>query len=186
MFSSKRFQKENSAFRISCIFIKIKRYNRIIMKPLLLIAIFICTLTASAQNFKNLVETNGKIGIGTNKPDALLTVKGQIHTQEVLVDLEGAVAPDYVFQTYFDGSSLLKPAYRFRSLSETEAFIAANHHLPGIPSAETLSKEGLELKKMNLLLLEKLEELTLHTISQQHAIEALQRDLKALRTQSDE
>lgn len=156
------------------------------MKPLLLLALFLCSVTATAQQFKNLIESNGKIGIGTEKPDALLTVKGNIHTQEVLVDLNGAVAPDYVFETYYDGNSILKPSYRFITLSETEAFITKHHHLPGIPSAEILSKEGLELKKMNLLLLEKIEELTLHTLAQQHAIETLQKELKALQAQHHE
>jgi hypothetical protein len=120
-----------------------------------------------------LFEQNGKIGIGTKKPDALLTVKGNIHTQEVLVDLKGAVAPDYVFQNYFNGESKLNPNYKFKTLKQVEYFVAKNHHLPGIPSAETLDKDGLSLKKMNLVLLEKIEELTLYLIEQQKEIETL-------------
>lgn len=136
---------------------------------------FLCSLTITAQRnpFKNLTEKNGKIGIGTNAPDELLTVKGIIHTQEVKVDLNGAVAPDYVFQKYFSGNSLLNPEYELISLENLEEFLKENNHLPKIPSAEKMEKEGMSLKEMNLLLLEKIEELTIYTIQQQKEIDAL-------------
>lgn len=145
------------------------------MKNLLLIAVLLLSVTVTAQRnrLKNVTEKDGKIGIGTKTPDELLTVKGKIHTQEVIVDLNGAVAPDYVFKNYYTGKSILKPDYQFLSLKEIENFIIENHHLPGLPSAKEIEKEGLYLKKMNLLLLEKIEELTLFTIEQQKEIEAL-------------
>ena len=145
------------------------------MKNLLLIAVILLSVTVTAQRnrLKNVTEKDGKIGIGTKTPDELLTVKGKIHTQEVIVDLNGAVAPDYVFKNYYTGKSILKPDYQFLSLKEIENFIIENHHLPGLPSAKEIEKEGLFLKKMNLLLLEKIEELTLFAIEQQKEIEAL-------------
>jgi hypothetical protein len=145
------------------------------MKNLLLIALILFTATSFAQRnpFKNLNEKDGKIGIGTEKPDELLTVKGKIHTQEVLVDLDGAVAPDYVFEAYFTGSSILYPSYTLPTLKEVANYIEQNHHLPGIPSAQVMEKEGLSLKEMNLLLLQKIEELTLYTINQQKEIDTL-------------
>ncbi len=145
------------------------------MKNLLLIAVLLLSVTVTAQRnrLKNVTEKDGKIGIGTKTPDELLTVKGKIHTQEVIVDLNGAVAPDYVFKNYYTGKSILKPDYQFLSLKEIENFIIENYHLPGLPSAKEIEKEGLSLKKMNLLLLEKIEELTLFTIEQQKEIEAL-------------
>jgi len=145
------------------------------MKNLLLL-VFVCISVHSfgqRRAYKSMTERNGKIGIGTNSPDELLTVKGKIHTQEVLVDLNGAVAPDYVFESYFMGSSEIKPHYKLLSINETAVFVEKYHHLPGIPSAKELEKEGLSLKKMNLLLLEKIEELMLYTIEQQKEIDAL-------------
>ena len=100
---------------------------------------------------------NGSLGIGTDAPDSKLTVKGDIHTREVRVDMEGAVGPDYVFE----------PTYNLLPLSEVESYIKANKHLPEIPSAKEMEKEGLNLKEMNLLLLKKVEELTLHLIKQE-------------------
>ncbi|GER59929.1 hypothetical protein [Patiriisocius marinus] len=133
--------------------------------------------TSSQENISNssgiIKEYNGKIGIGTATPDELLTVKGIIHSQEVLVDLQGAVAPDYVFEAYFNGASALKPSYQMMDLNDVSAYIKEHHHLPEIESAATLAKEGLELKKMNLLLLQKIEELTLYTIEQQSQIDQL-------------
>jgi len=151
------------------------------MKNALLIIIALLTATSYSQRskYKNIFEKNGEIGIGTNQPDALLTVKGDIHAQEVLVDLKGAVAPDYVFENYFDGNSKLNPTYKFLSLDEIEQFVEKNHHLPGVPSALELKKEGMSLKAMNLVLLEKVEELTLHLIEQQKEIENLKETISS-------
>jgi hypothetical protein len=149
------------------------------MRQLLLFTALILCVNLSAQRnpFKNLTEKNGKIGIGTKVPDEMLTVKGKIHTQEVLVDLNGAVAPDYVFEHYFEGTSLLKPEYQMLSLSQLAAYIKRNHHLPGVPSAEKMEQEGISLKAMNLILLQKIEELTLYTLQQQEEIDLLKEKL---------
>lgn len=145
------------------------------MKNLFCFFFLFASLFVHAQqtNFKNLIEKDGKIGIGTSNPDELLTVKGTIHTQEVRVDLKGAVAPDYVFEKYFTGNSKALPSYEFLTLEQIENFIKENHHLPKIPSAKELEKEGMALKEMNLLLLEKIEELTLHVIRLQKEIDEL-------------
>ena len=149
------------------------------MNRLLIIAIILFSFSATEQRnpFTNLTEKNGKIGIGTATPDELLTVKGKIHTQEVLVDLDGAVAPDYVFEKFFNGFSEMMPYYKLISLAELEIFIKENKHLPNVPSAETMQQEGISLKEMNLILLQKIEELTLYTLQQQKEIDALKENV---------
>lgn len=143
-------------------------------KTLLLLFLITAGFSYGQKNpFKNLNEKNGKIGIGTKNPDELLTVKGTIHTQEVRVDLQGAVAPDYVFEHYFQGKSDSKPEYVLFSLKDLEQFIEQHHHLPKIPAASEMDEQGMSLKEMNLLLLEKIEELTLYTIQQQKEIDSL-------------
>ncbi|UGU17910.1 tail fiber protein [Sinomicrobium kalidii] len=109
---------------------------------------------------------SGKVGIGTDLPDAKLTVNGDIHTKEVKVDLNGAVAPDYVF----------KEGYELRSLEEVQAHIQEKGHLPGIPSAKEMGEEGINLKEMNLKLLEKVEELTLYVISLKEEVARLKQE----------
>ena len=147
----------------------------------LCLLVLLVSFSCGAQNnLSSITQKNGMIGIGTSDPDQKLTVKGKIHTQEVLVDLNGAVAPDYVFEKYYQGQSALKSDYQMLDLKSLEAFLKQNHHLPEIPSAQKLKEDGLELKKMNLLLLQKIEELTLYTVEQQKQLDALQGQIKLL------
>jgi hypothetical protein len=104
-------------------------------------------------NVRNFLIMANNVGIGTASPDAKLTVNGTIHTKEVKVDLTIPV-PDYVFAK----------DYKLRTLTEVEVYIKANSHLPEIPSAQELEKNGLMLAEMNMSLLKKIEELTLYVI----------------------
>jgi hypothetical protein len=106
------------------------------------------------------ITTAGKVGIGTLHPDVELAVKGVIHSSEVRVDM-GVQGPDYVFEK----------DYNLLSLTELETYINQNKHLPEVPSAKEMEKDGLNLKEMNLILLKKVEELTLHLIEQQKRME---------------
>lgn len=116
-----------------------------------------------------------KLGIGTPNPDEMLTVAGKIHAEEILVDLN--IPPDYVFQKYYTGFSSLDNSYQMPTLEEIEAYTKEHHHLPEVPSAADIQKEGLHLKEMTTLLLQKIEELTLYTIEQEKRIKALEAQL---------
>ncbi|HMJ67783.1 MAG TPA: hypothetical protein VK508_02745 [Cyclobacteriaceae bacterium] len=107
--------------------------------------------------------STGNVGIGTLSPDAKLAVKGKIHAQEVQIDLAGAVAPDYVFEQN----------YKLPSLETLRTYIEQYHHLPEVPSAEEMGENGVNVGEMNLLLLKKIEELTLYVIDQQKQIDEL-------------
>ncbi|NHN27746.1 hypothetical protein FIA58_018850 [Flavobacterium jejuense] len=111
------------------------------------------------------------VGIGTENPDSKLTVKGSIHAEEVKVDL--AIAPDYVFEKYYDGYSALKNEYKMPTLQEVEAYTKENKHLPEVPSAQEIKDNGLKLGEINAILLQKVEELTLYLIEQNKEIEKL-------------
>jgi|GEM_PF-1383098 len=123
------------------------------------------TLTLNRANF----------GIGTINATEKLTVNGKILCEEVEVILD--VPADYVFQKYYMGESNLKADYTMPTLEEVEAFTKANHHLPEVPSAAELKEDGLQLKEMTNLLLQKVEELTLYTIEQEKRIKSLEAKL---------
>lgn len=103
----------------------------------------------------------GKVGIGTTDTRGYhLAVAGDAIAESVTVKLKSAW-PDYVFA----GN------YELTSLKETEFYIKNNQHLPGVPSAEETKKEGINVGEMNIILLKKIEELTLHLIEQDKKLE---------------
>jgi hypothetical protein len=118
--------------------------------------------------------TSGNVGIGTSLPDAKLTVKGLIHTQEVKVDLQ-VPGPDYVFNE----------DYKLITLAEIKDYITKNHHLPEIPSAVQMEKEGLKLGDMNIKLLKKVEELTLYLIEKDQQLIEQKKVNQSLQQQID-
>lgn len=118
------------------------------------------------------IYTSGKIGIGTsNISDAnyRLFVETGIRTRKVKVDQ--ATWPDYVFD----------PSYQLPSLGELETFIQKNKHLPDVPSADEVQKEGLNLGDNQAVLLKKIEELTLYIIDINKKTEVLMKENTALK-----
>ena len=122
--------------------------------------------TTGAQRIT--INHDGKVGIGLIKPDEflattptdeLLTVNGTIHAKEVKIDLNTDLA-DYVF----------KPTYKLMPLHEVEQYVKTNSHLPEIPSAAEVKKDGMSIGEMQNKLLQKVEELTLYVIEQQKTI----------------
>jgi len=107
------------------------------------------------------VSSSGNVGIGKVNPEQKLEVNGQIHTKEVQIDFNNW--PDFVFENDYD----------LLSLTEIARFIKNNGHLPEIPSATQVADEGIYVGKMNALLLQKIEELTLHLIEKDKEINAL-------------
>ncbi|MBC7758549.1 MAG: hypothetical protein H7069_06810 [Phormidesmis sp. FL-bin-119] len=96
---------------------------------------------------------SGNIGIGIINPTEKLAVNGNIRAREIRVETTGW--PDYVFSK----------TYELPSLQSTEQYLIAHGHLPGIPSAAEVAVNGIALGEMNVKLLEKIEQLTLHVIA---------------------
>ncbi|GAB5418446.1 MAG: hypothetical protein Crog4KO_33400 [Crocinitomicaceae bacterium] len=70
--------------------------------------------------------------------------------------------------------------YELMPLDEVEIYISEESHLPNVPSQEEVLEEGVDLGEMNVILLEKVEELTLYLIEQNKKIEQLEEELKEL------
>ncbi|OJJ19847.1 hypothetical protein BKI52_15305 [marine bacterium AO1-C] len=125
-----------------------------------------------------IVKINGTLAVGTNNYNGSgykLYVADGIRTEAVQIDAE-TNWPDYVFAN----------DYQLSPLSEVEAFIQKNKHLPNVPSAKEVNEKGINVVEMDATLLRKIEELTLHTISQQKHIKKQQKHINDLQKEVNE
>jgi hypothetical protein len=97
-----------------------------------------------------------------NSTDSTLRINGTIYSKEINVRTN--VWADHVFSN----------GYQLPSLSSVEQYINSNKHLPEIPSEQEVKANGVDLAQMNVLLLKKVEELTLHMIEQEKRIQELE------------
>jgi len=110
----------------------------------------------------NVVIANGggKVGIGTTSPRKRLDVDGDVvfsgslETESIKVSAPPGSFPDYVFHN----------DYQLMPLSEVQAYIQFNGHLPNVPTAKEVEANGQDLGHIQRKLLEKIEELTLYVI----------------------
>jgi hypothetical protein len=110
-------------------------------------------------------DNNGNVGIGQAvfANGYKLSVSGKIIAEGVKVQLN-ANWPDYVFQR----------EHELIEISELTAFINENGHLPNVPTAKTVEKDGLDLGSMNIVMMEKIEELTLYIIQLEERLKKLE------------
>ena len=121
-------------------------------------------LYVGANGILHLDGSNGvAIGaVATGGNNYKLAVAGNVVCEELRVKLRSNW-PDYVFATN----------YHLPKLSDVEQFIQMHQHLPNIPKAADIKKEGLEVGDMQKRMMEKIEELTLYIIDLQKQIDAL-------------
>jgi len=94
-----------------------------------------------------------------------LIVQDGILTEKLKVALRnGAEWADYVFA----------PDYKLMSLEDVEKFTLSNKHLPNVPSADEMAKNGLDVTQTSAKLMEKIEELTLYVIELNKRIKELE------------
>lgn len=115
-------------------------------------------------------NADGQMALGdTFASGHKLSVDGKVACEEVLVDLDGNW-PDYVFEDSYD----------LMTWQDLEQFIISEKHLPNIPSATHVEEHGMEIGEMQKLMMEKIEELTLHVIRLSKENEELKTNIKQL------
>ncbi|TGE22144.1 hypothetical protein E5K00_18005 [Hymenobacter aquaticus] len=129
--------------------------------------------TITDVNMPNLVRMtlhpDGRLQIGNKRSagthlDAKLSVYGKVTATSlyILADNPSNWA-DYVFEK----------EYKLTSLPELEAYVQKNKHLPEVPTTADVTANGANLGEMNVLLLKKVEELTLHLIDLNKQVQQL-------------
>ena len=143
--------------------------------------------SGTAGNYSLFLKDDGKISMGatddsgdanfcaSSLPNGYrLYVNGGILTTKVKVaNYCSAAWADYVFAN----------DYKLKPLSEVEAFIKENKHLPNVPSATKLEKDGLDIADMQSIQMAKIEELTLYMIEMKKEIEVLKKQNGVLTSQ---
>lgn len=143
------------------------------------------TINTNADRYKNIVmgtagverlriNADGTIGINTvDTKGYQLAVNGNVIVTKLVVRKYENWA-DYVFDS----------SYKLASLNSLEEFIKKYKHLPGIPTAEEVSSNGIDIADNQAALLQKTEELTLYIIDLNKKIEEQQKLIKKLLEQS--
>jgi len=101
------------------------------------------------------IDSSGHVGIGVEDPQNKLDVNGTIRAKEIIVASDWA---DFVFED----------DYELMPLAQVHSYIQENKRLPGMPSAEEVQEQGVSLGEMQTVMLQKMEEMTLHMITLQN------------------
>jgi hypothetical protein len=135
------------------------------------------TPTGAAIGSSQIYDNGSFVGLGTTTVPTgyLFAVNGKAIFNKVVVENYGNWA-DYVFQK----------DYVLPSLEDVEKYINQNQHLQGVPSACEVEKNGVDIEDNQVVLLKKVEELTLYVIDQNKKIEALQSQNNQLKEQAKE
>ncbi|WP_394993422.1 hypothetical protein [Emticicia sp.] len=119
--------------------------------------------SANFVSIGNNITLAKRDAIATAGSYGLLVEKGILTEKLKVATIASADWADYVFDE----------KYKMLPLEEVEKFVIANKHLPNVPSAEEMSKNGLDVVTSDSKLLEKIEELTLYMIEMNKEIKAL-------------
>ena len=133
---------------------------------------FLANITTPLANG---LMVEGKVGIGS--PPSFpgnynLYVTGGILTEKIKVAISSTNDwSDFVFNSNFS----------LRSLEELKMFVKKYKHLPNMPSCEEIMNDGgIDLGKMDALLLQNIEEQSLYIIGLQEQVNALKIEIEKL------
>jgi len=97
----------------------------------------------------------------TNRSEFVVKSDGKVYAREIFVQV--GMFPDYVFAK----------DYALQNLKERKRYILDNKHLPGMPTASEVEKEGADLGKIQKSSVQNLEEVYLYLFQQEEKYDAL-------------
>ena len=141
-------------------------------------------------NTQNLTLLDNRVGIGTQNPRYHLDVKGSMCAKQIIADsifradqvvVENTIRAQELIIETTGADFVFSDDYQLRPLSEVEAFITENKHLPEIQSAQEMQENGVSVSKLQTQLLQKIEELTLYILQQEKTIQELRQEVEKLK-----
>jgi hypothetical protein len=121
---------------------------------------------SAIEVFDQATGTNGMINFKVK-------ANGYAYAREINVMPANISFPDYVFEKN----------YKMLSIAEVEKYIASYKHLPNVPSAGEVKKEGINLGEMQVKQMEKIEEAFLYIIELKKENEELKSRIEILEKQ---
>ncbi|MBO9204002.1 MULTISPECIES: bZIP transcription factor [Niastella] len=118
------------------------------------------------------ITPDGNVGIGTSSPYYKLDVLGDVRGFNFYAYYYGWA--DYVFNA----------DYKLPALRDVKSYIQQHHHLPDVPSEEEVKKDGINLGDQQVILLKKIEELTLYVIEQNEKLQQLEQKVNDLQEEN--
>lgn len=131
-------------------------------------------------NFDLFLSHTNKVGMGTNNFNCTdcneyrLFVKNGIKTEKIKVEIAANNGwADYVFDDN----------YNLMSINSLKEYLILHNHLPEVPTEKEAIENGIELKEMNILLLKKVEELTLYLIELNEKLQKQNEEIEKLKNE---
>jgi hypothetical protein len=132
------------------------------------------------QEYFSINSYQGKVKIG-DVNDLIdgykLFVEQGILTEKVKVAVKNS-------EDWFD--NVLNKDYQLMPLNSLSKYIQEHQHLPDMPTTSEVMKDGLDLGKMNGLLLKKVEELTLYILDMKKDADETKKQLEELKKQLED
>jgi hypothetical protein len=146
-------------------------------------ALFINYLNSQDVVINSGTGNTGRVLIGNQKQSspadaahvaAILQVNG-----DMVVGTSGTGAHANIWVTESNWADFVfDKNYELMPLNEVENFYKTNHHLPNVPTAKDIQKTGNNLGQTDVILLQKIEELTLYVVELKKEVEALKNNKK--------
>jgi len=125
------------------------------------------TLSTSSGQTDNAFDISDKNN--NDKVNFRVKTNGQVYAREVIVSLN--LFPDYVFAR----------DYKLMPLSVVKKYTETQYHLPNMPTAKEVEKNGANLGEIQRVSVEKLEEIYLYMFEMSEEIKASKEEIKALK-----
>jgi len=124
------------------------------------------------------VNGQGNVGIGIPDPKHMLQVAGNVmigkqwneapecSSSENKLIVDGAIiAKELLITSDYWADEVFEDSYQLMTLHELEQYIKTKKHLPDVPTESEIHHTGMNVSKVTVALLRKIEELTLHILT---------------------